>query len=1313
MATLVLSAVGATVGSSLGGSALGLSMTVVGRFAGAMVGRKLDQRLMGNGSDAVETGRPSQLRINGSGEGDAIATLYGRIRMPGHLIWASAFRETSTVTQSGGGGGGKGAPSSPATTHRSYSYSVSVALGLCEGEISGVHRIWADGAEVNLNDLNLRVYSGDREQLPDPTLEAIEGAGQVPAFRGTAYVVLENLPLEKFGNRLPQFSFEITRPATAEARAQLPAVSQVVRGVALMPGTGEYSLATKPIHYDLGLGKGINLNANSLSGKTDFATSMEMLNVELPGCKAVSLVVSWFGNDLRCGMCEIQPKVEKKWYEAKTMPWRVSGLNRADAKVVPFENGRPTYGGTPADAAVLSAIADLKTRRQAVMFYPFILMDQAADNGLVDPWSGRKHQSKLPWRGRITLSRAPGKTGTPDKTVQAENEVAQFFGTSRAEHFEVAGGEVCYTGPDEWKYRRFILHNAALCKLAGGVSAFCIGSEMRSLTQIRGANNIFPAVVALKSLAAEVRSLLGPDCQIGYAADWSEYFGYHPKDDSGDLLFHLDPLWSDENINFVGIDNYMPLSDWRDGSDHKDAHWPAIYDPAYLRSNIEGGEGYAWFYKSDADRARQRRTPITDEAHNEPWVWRVKDIRNWWSKHHFDRIDGQRQVKPTKWVPQSKPIWFTEIGCPCVDKGTNQPNKFFDAKSSESGLPYGSDGRQDDLIQAQYLSALLEYWDSPEINPLSVVYSGPMLDMARCFVWSWDVRPYPWFPGNTKLWSDGENYFCGHWLNGRVSGQTLASVVADICRQSGLQDYDVSKLFGFVRGYQLSEVSTARSYLQPLMLRYGFDAVERDGRLAFISRSGEHPITLDRDSLVVSSEVDGPIEYQRSSHIETAGRVRLTFIEADCDYDVIAEETVLPEDRTHSVAVSAMPLVMTRPEARGVVDRWLSEARIAQDTVRFVLPPSMLGVEPGDIVRFTNHPDAKRYRVDVIEHDRAQVVEAVQIEPEVYRPALYPAERAKTRSSPGLVPVFPLFLDLPLIRGDEPPHAPYLAVASDPWPGAVAVYASASDEDYVLNTVLRANAVIGVTETALHAAGVGLIDRGEELQVRLSSGSLESVTETRFFNGANLAAIGDGSSGRWELLQFRDARPLTDKTFLLSHRLRGQLGSDALMPKVWPVGSYFVLLNGNPEQIKLSPAVRDLSQHFRLGPAQRPLADPSYIHLREAFSGNGLRPYMPCHMLAKITEKGVRVSWIRRSRIDADSWQRAEVPLGEEAELYTVRLVRGGEIVHEDTVTQPLWLSRENEVSAEVLTSPMLEVHVAQVSALFGPGPFARLMLVK
>ncbi len=29
-------------------------------------------------------------------------------------------------------------------------------------------------------------------------------------------------------------------------------------------------------------------------------------------------------------------------------------------------------------------------------------------------------------------------------------------------------------------------------------------------------------------------------------------------------------------------------------------------------------------------------------------------------------------------MPFSKPIWFTELGCPAIDKGANQPNVFID-----------------------------------------------------------------------------------------------------------------------------------------------------------------------------------------------------------------------------------------------------------------------------------------------------------------------------------------------------------------------------------------------------------------------------------------------------------------------------------------------------------------------------------------------------------------------------------------------------------------------------------------------------------
>lgn len=535
--------------------------------------------------------------------------------------------------------------------------------------------------------------------MPDPKLEAIEGAGRVPAYRGTAYVVIEDLDLGRFGNRVPQFNFKVLRPDIAAQDTPEAEPAQAVQAVALMPGSGEYALATTPAVVDQGLGGSHVVNVNSVSGQSDLQSSLDLLGQELPAAKAASLIVSWFGDDLRAGQCQLRPRVELTTGDAKDMPWRVSGLTRGQAEQVPAEDDRPVYGGTPCDASVLEAIAALKAAGHAVMVYPFILMTQMQGNTLTNPWTGEDGQPHLPWRGRITGALAPWLTGSPDRTAAAEAEVAQFVGTVTAADFAVSEGAVSYHGPAEWSYNRFILHNAALCAAAGGVDSFCIGSEMRGLTQLRGAAGSFPFVAALKTLAVEVRALLGPEVKLGYAADWSEYFGYHPQDGSGDVLFHLDPLWADENIDFIGIDNYMPLSDWRDGSTHLDADWGAIYDLDYLRSNIEGGELYAWYYHSPEARAAQIRTEITDGAHGEPWVYRVKDLRGWWQNAHHERIGGVRQAVPTDWVPQSKPIWFTELGCAAIDKGTNQPNKFLDPKSSESSVPYHSNGGRDDLIQ--------------------------------------------------------------------------------------------------------------------------------------------------------------------------------------------------------------------------------------------------------------------------------------------------------------------------------------------------------------------------------------------------------------------------------------------------------------------------------------------------------------------------------------------------------------------------------------------------------------------------------------
>lgn len=1295
MATLLLSAAGAAVGAGFGGTVLGLSGAVIGRAVGATLGRVIDQRLMGAGSRAVETGRVDRLRLTGASEGAPVGRVWGRVRVAGQVIWATRFREDVATT-----GGGKGMPK-PKT--RSYSYSVSLAIALCEGEIARVGRIWADGAEISARDLNLRVYTGGEDQIPDPKMEAVEGVGKVPAYRGLAYVVIEDLELAAFGNRVPQFSFEVMRRAQgalAEAGIDL---GRDLRGVALIPGTGEYALATTAVHLDKGLGQAASLNVNSPAGGTDMTVSLTALREELPACSSVSLVVSWFGDDQRCGNCEIRPKVEHAGSDGVGMPWRSGGIVRAQAQEVVRQDDRPVYGGTPSDQAVIEAIRAIRDGGQEVMFYPFILMDQLAGNGLPDPWTGGADQPALPWRGRITSSVAAGRAGSPDGTGVADAEVGTFFGQAGAGDFQVSGTSVAYAGPPEWSYRRFILHYAHLCAAAGGVDSFCIGSEMRGLTQVRGASPVYPAVAALRQLAADVRGILGPQVKIGYAADWSEYRGRDLG--NGDFHFHLDPLWADANVDFVGIDNYMPVADWRDDAGHADAAAGSIYALDYLKRNVAGGEGFDWYYASEDHRIAQIRTPITDGAFGEPWLWRVKDIRSWWENPHHDRIGGVRQPA-SAWVPGSKPIWFTEFGCAAIDKGANEPNRFLDPKSSESALPYASTGRRDDLMQAQYVRAVLEYWQEPGHNPVSGSYGGAMVDLAHAHVWAWDARPYPWFPGNTALWSDGGNYARGHWLNGRATGQPLANVVAEICELAGARNIDVSGLYGIVRGYQVGEVSTARAALQPLMLTYGFDASERDGSIVFRMRAGVPSRSYGSDDFAESDETGSGAETQRAPNAETSGRVRLTYVEADGDYAARSSEAILSDEGTTGVAQSECPIVLTRAEGQRTVERWLNEARIARDGVRFSLPPSRGDVAAGDVVGVAGGA----YRVDRVERAGMLLVTGTRVEDRVYAAADDAEEGSPLRPFVAPVPVLPLFLDLPLLTGQEVAHAPHLAVAATPWPGSASVYSSDSDAGYVLNTEIEAAALVGQTLSALPSALPGVWDRGAPLRVRIGSGALSSATPEQMLNGANLIAIGDGTPQNWELLQFAEARLVGPGVYDLSVRLRGQAGSDALMPAFWPAGSWIVRVNGALRQVNLSPAERNLARHYRIGPGQRSYDDPAYVHRIEAFSGIGLRPLSPCHVKVTRSGGGLGLSWVRRTRIGGDDWSGLDVPLGEAAEIYLVRVRQGQSVVRETFVTSAGWTYTAAMRAADGV-GQTYEIQLAQVSETFGAGPFAGVLI--
>ena len=1311
MATLVLGAAGAAIGGSIGGTFLGVSAVTIGKFIGAGIGSVVDNWIASTLAPAqrIEGARLDSLRITSATEGAVIPRVFGRMRTGGNIIWATDFREeTKTTTQ----GGGKG--SGPKVKTTEYLYYASFAVALCEGPITGIGRIWADGKPMDLSGVTWRWYPGDEAQAPDPFIAAKMGTENTPAYRGTAYVAFEELPLGSYGNRLPQLSFEVFRPLADPDTAE-----GLVKAVTMIPASGEFTYATEGIRKgSSGAQEPENLNA--LSDTADMVVALDRLQASAPHVESVSLVVAWFGDDLRAGSCKVRPGVEVSEKTTSPQTWSVNGVARAAAHLVSRDDqDRPVYGGTPADFAVVQAIKEMKARGLRVTFYPFILMDVPPGNSLPNPYSNNAAetgQPAFPWRGRITCSPAAGFAGTVDKTATAASQVAAFFGSASPSDFAVSGENVSWIGaPEDWGLRRMVLHYAHLCAAAGGVDAFLIGSEMRGLTTIRSGASSYPAVQAFRDLAADVRAILGPSTKISYAADWSEYFGHQPGDGSGDVFFHLDPLWADSNVDFVGIDNYMPLSDWRDGFDHADAQqgWPAIYDRAYLQGNIAGGEGFDWFYASTADRTAQVRTPITDGAAGKPWVFRYKDLRSWWSNPHYDRPGGVEAGTPTAWVPQSKPIRFTELGCPAIDRGANQPNVFFDPKSSESFTPYFSRGWRDDAIQRAYLEATYLYWGEAANNPVSSVYGGLMVDLPECAAWTWDARPYPFFPALTDVWTDGENWRLGHWLTGRLGAVSLAALVRHLCLRAGLPEdrIDVSGLWGAVEGYVIDALESPRASITTLARHFGFDAVETEGVIRLKMRGRAAAASISPDDLVAAQEGE-VLELTRGQETELPQALKWQVARADEDYEAAQVEARRITVDTTRIASETFPMAVPPEEAERRCRRALMEAWTGRESATFRLPPSRLALDPADVVTLEHDGRSIPLRLVSIADADARGIEAVRQDREAYD--LPPGEPRPSSLSKAVVFGAPevVLLDLPQLTEDQPAHRPFIAAHATPWPGEMAVFRSPSTDGFELLTTFGSRARIGTLVSDFHPGPTSRFDLGNVLEVDLLTGTLESVTDLALFGGANALAI-ESAPGTWEIVQAGAAELIAPGRYRLTRLLRGQRGTAGAMGNPTPAGARVVVLDDSLASLPIAEADLGIPWNWRIGPASRPVSDETYVAQSFTPEGIGLRPFSVAHVeqpwRRPRTPGDLTIRWTRRSRaLAADSWTGLEVPLGEELEGYEVEILDGAAVKRTlSTDTTSAVYTEGDQTSdwgAPLGPGDSLDIRIFQLSALVGRG---------
>lgn len=1275
MATVILQAAGAAIGGVFGPAG-----AMAGRALGALAGAAIDRSLFGAGSG--EGTHLSSARFPGPEEGTAIPRVYGTARIGGTLIWATRFLEQVVEERSGGKG------STTSTTVRTeYSYSVSMALGLCEGPIAGVRRVFADGRELALDSFEMRVYPGTASQPPDPLIVAKQGGG-APAYRGLAYVVLENFPLHGFGNRIPLLQFEVIRP--------IGRLERDIRAVTVIPGATEHGYNPVTVTERLGGGASRQLNRNTLSGRTDWLTSIDELTALCPNLETVALTVSWFGTSLDLAGCRILPGVEVPERSGETSPWSVSGLARGEALLLSRSGGGPAFGGTPSDASVISAIRDLKRRGLKVVLYPFLLMDVPPGNGLADPEGGAS-QPAYPWRGRITCNPAPGRPGSPDGTAAARALVDAFCGNTGMTQFALAREGVNYTGSG-FGFRRMILHMAWLARVAGGVDGFLLSSELRGLTTLRDGEGRFPFVEQLLRLADEVKQILGWATRVTYGADWSEYFGYQPPDGSGNVYFHLDPLWASDRIDAVGIDNYLPLSDCRsedfaagnpDGFAHAD-------DPAALERGITSGERFDWYYASDADRAARRRQPIADGAAGKRWVFAPKDIAGWWSNLHYERRGGREVSTPTAWRPGLKPVWFTELGAPAIDRGANEPNLFLDPKSSESRMPAFSRGHRADSAQRAFLDAHYRHWSGPNAPP-------GMVSPSNIFLWCWDARPFPAFPFG-PVWSDGDNWRTGHWLNGRLGAGTLASVIAALLADHGFTDVDVTGVSGDLPGYVQADILSARSLLEPLIDAFGLDVTETAGRLVFRSRAeaSRMPVAL---AALAEEEGEPLVSELRGEAAALPAETLLAYADQAGDFQPARARATSLSGEGSGAASITLPAVLDSGLAERLAAAHLRDRATSRRTLRFRLAASALAVEPGDLVTLPEGP-AGRFLVTRIEEGRTRLVEARSFSPAPGAArALAPVSARPPRLPPGtgFDPDI-VFIDLPRMGSGAEGSFFHAAAAVTPWrPMGLALGLSAG----TLSARARLDrpAMIGRLGEALSPGTVfGRFDRTRTLTVEFPFGAPASAARSDVLAGANrIAVLTPG--GTAEIIGFLTAEEVAPRRFRLAGLISGLNGTEDLARQGAPSGSRAVLLG--PATVSLSLAEGEIGRTVQVrlsgSGALGGTAGPF-----EASGGlRAERPLAPVHLAARRLPDGtVLIRWIRRGRIDADGWEATDIPLDEPELRFRVEIAGTDGVLRRSltvTATEARYAPAEQE--ADFATRPTaLDVTIRQIGRRVADG---------
>ena len=1249
---------------------------------GAVVGNLVGSALFPTDLGTVSGPRLNDLNVQTSTVGAPIPILYGDYAFSGNVIWTSGVIETVKKKRQGGKGG-------PTQTVKTYTYKVNCAVGICEGVIDGVLRIWADSVLVydvrpQLADETLaeyterltmsgkfadffEVYDGSETQMPDPTIETFEGVGNVSAFRGLAYVVFNEFQLGDYGNRIPNFRFEARRCFAPNDNLITYKQATEVRSAAdgrsidseLVVGT-----EANKLYWMVGVLRSAQTNP---SGLPRIAVAFEH-GGDSEG---------WLSKD---GIWQsYQPEgTSISWQQS---PRELSQLGSSYAT---------SSGGVLSTTNIATYYLDsvLWTGNSGGNFgFKWGLADLgAAGSSSVNAGSWickRELKIERGWGGVVK----PATTSRSTFSVAADPDLAfDLIGTvvgTRVDY--LVRGTLWLRAPATPDIRVGFGLSAGSGVVANVAGFIITQSPMKANSDVEYSASDFEAGVftANNTGTNSTRVIAGTGDDTTYV-DYRTHYEFVAMV-SAWVIDNNDPVLANFNVIWGQANDYAPAP----------AQVLAGSSLVYRNLTEAAADDVEYVVKSSDEARYSVSSTLEDDAE---LVVTLRAGRTYFLEgvvvcyNDYDYNHETRMAFDFTGTADASELFLTKTFC--ISTGTffdSRPSDFTHNTPSSLGSEFAVNGlgnnssyrggvRLRGTIRVQTTGVFKLKWRKSTNG-----YGGskPSIVFAGSFLTAQDLE-MDLSVGDCAL--------------------TLGDIVADVSGRCGIPaaQTDVTDLTEVVDGYVVTRTMPGRSAIEPLRTFGWFDCVESDGILKWPLRGKPSVATLTEDDLGAreESETAQPmVSTARAQTVELPRRLRVHFAQVNKNYEMGEQSASRISVGSEQVQDIEVAIAMDDDKAAQIADVVLYDLWVGRNTHSFALDHGHLPLEPSDAVTLPIDGRQERVRITAKDHSLPGLLklEAVRDDDGVYTsyavgaPNAAPGGGGGTIATPGVAQM--LLLDLPLLTDSDNDAGYYVAVnavGATLFSGARVYRSPDGGITYEDVALVTDQAVTGSVVTALPVGPTTVIDEGSVLIVALNDedDSLESIVNASLLAGLNAAAI--GSHGRWEIVQFRDAELVGD-VWHLSGLLRGRRGTE------WVMGSgqdadIFVLLDASLVRVASTTSFIGTSRPHKVVLSGDLLE--SAVPQDFTCTAVALAPFSPVDASGSRDLSGdLTITWKRRGRIGQEFPSGADIALSEETEAYEVDVV--------DTTSSPEVVVRTISTS----TQSAIYTEAEQVADFGSPVP--------